>query len=86
VPAEELDPQDLAISASVNGELRQDSRTSLMVVPIDRAIAHLSTYFELYPGDLILMGTPAGVGPLEDGDQVSCTIEGIGELSTSIRR
>lgn len=86
VPAEELDPQDLAISASVNGELRQDSRTSLMVVPVDRAIAHLSTYFELHPGDLILMGTPAGVSPLEDGDSVTCAIESIGELSTTIRR
>lgn len=84
--ASELDPTDLAITCHVNGELRQDSRTSLMVISIERAIAHLSTYFELYPGDLILMGTPAGVGPLEDGDQVSCTIEGIGELNSTIRR
>ena len=86
VPASELDASDLAITCHVNGELRQDSRTSLMVVPIDRAVAHLSTYLPLNAGDLILMGTPAGVSPLEDGDSVTCAIEGIGELSTTIRR
>ena len=86
VPASELDASDLAITCHVNGELRQDSRTSLMVVPIDRAIAHLSTYLPLNAGDIILMGTPAGVSALEDGDHVTCAIEGIGELGTTIRR
>ena len=86
IPASELDPNDLPITCHVNGELRQDSRTSLMVIPIDRAISHLSTYLPLNVGDLILMGTPAGVGPLVDGDLVSCAIEGIGELKTKIAR
>ena len=86
IPATELNPSDLAITCHVNGEPRQDSRTSLMVIPIDRAIAHLSTYLPLYAGDLILMGTPAGVGPLVQGDIVSCAIEGIGALSTKISR
>ena len=57
-----------------------------MVIPIDRAIAHLSTYLPLHVGDLILMGTPAGVGPLIHDDIVTCTIEGIGALSTKISR
>lgn len=86
VPAGELDASDLAITCHVNGELRQDSRTNLMVVPIDRAVAHLSTYLPLNAGDIILMGTPAGVSPLEEGDLVTCAIEGIGELSSLIRR
>jgi len=86
VPATELDPADLAITCHVNEELRQDSRTSLMVVSIDHAIAHLSTYLPLNAGDVILMGTPAGVGPLEDGDTVTCAIEGIGKLRSTIRR
>jgi len=86
VPSSELDASDLAITCHVNGELRQDSRTSLMVVPIDRAVAHLSTYLPLNAGDLILMGTPAGVSGLSDADQVTCSIEGIGALTTTIAR
>ena len=86
VPAGELDASDLAITCHVNGELRQDSRTNLMVVPIDRAVAHLSAYLPLNEGDIILMGTPAGVSPLEEGDHVTCAIEGIGALSSLIRR
>lgn len=86
VPAGELDASDLAITCHVNGELRQDSRTSLMVVPIDRAVAHLSTHLPLNAGDLILMGTPAGVSALEDGDVVTCAVEGIGELRSTICR
>ena len=86
ISASELDPSDLAITCQVNGDPRQDSRTSLMVIPIDRAIAHLSTYLPLNAGDLILMGTPAGVGPLINDDIVTCAIEGIGALSTKISR
>lgn len=86
ISASELDPSDLAITCQVNGDPRQDSRTSLMVIPIDRAIAHLSTYLPLNAGDLILMGTPAGVGPLVHDDIVTCAIEGIGALSTKISR
>ncbi|MDE0892764.1 MAG: fumarylacetoacetate hydrolase family protein [Planctomycetota bacterium] len=86
IPATELNADDLAITCHVNDELRQDSRTSLMVIPIDQAIAHLSTYLALNAGDIILMGTPAGVGPLVEGDQVTCTIEEIGAVSTKISR
>jgi len=86
VPAGELDPADLAITCHVNDELRQDSRTSLMVIKIEQAVAHLSSYLPLNAGDLILMGTPAGVSALSDADRVTCSIEGIGALTTTIRR
>ena len=93
VARDALDPGNLAISARVfgpgrpeAGELRQDSNTSLLVVDIPSAIAALSRHMSLHPGDLILMGTPEGVGPLEDGDTVICSVAGIGDLSTTIRR
>lgn len=86
VPRDFLDISDLRITCHVNGELRQDASTADLVVDVPHAIAHLSRHLTLNPGDLILMGTPAGVGPLADGDQVVCAIEGIGELTTRIRR
>jgi len=79
-------PRDLRVTARVNGELRQDASTRDLVVSIPRAIEYLSRHLTLRPGDLILMGTPAGVGPLEDGDEVVCAVEGIGELATTIAR
>ncbi|MEE8468520.1 MAG: fumarylacetoacetate hydrolase family protein [Planctomycetota bacterium] len=86
VPRDFLDISNLRITCHVNGELRQDASTADLVVDVPHAIAHLSRHLTLNAGDLILMGTPAGVGPLADGDQIVCAIEGIGELSTRIRR
>ncbi len=63
----ELDPADLAISCRVNGELRQDGRTSLLVRGVAELVAWISNVMTLLPGDVILTGTPAGVGPLVDG-------------------
>lgn len=85
-PQEFIDVNDLKISATVNGEPRQSSTTANMVVSTEKAIAFLSKHMTLHIGDLILMGTPAGVGPLEDGDEVSCRIQDIGELCTRIER
>ncbi len=85
-PACELNGAALEITASVNGELRQRANTRDMLTSIPAAVAYLSRHIPLFPGDLILMGTPAGVGPLEDGDVVTCAIEGLGELTTHIRR
>ncbi len=63
VPAEEIgDPQKLAIKLWVNGVLKQDSHTSRMIFTAAEQIAHLSTRITLYPGDVILTGTPSGVG------------------------
>jgi 2-keto-4-pentenoate hydratase/2-oxohepta-3-ene-1,7-dioic acid hydratase in catechol pathway len=80
-----LDPFDLHVTAAVNGELRQDGRTSQMVHDIPSLIAFASSIMTLLPGDVILTGTPAGVGPIRDGDTVSIEIEGIGTLTNEVR-
>ena len=77
---------DLAIEMRIADELRQSSRTSLMEVDIPTAISYLSKHCTLRPGDIIAMGTPEGVGPIEHGDVMTCSIEGIGELINPVRR
>ena len=80
-----LDPSDLRVTASVNGVLKQDGRTSEMVHDVASLIAYASNIMTLLPGDVILTGTPAGVGPIVDGDTVSIEIEGIGTLTNQVR-
>jgi len=82
----DLDPSDLEIRTEVNGQVRQRSRTSLMIHDIGAIIEWMSAVMTLLPGDLILTGTPEGVGPIEDGDTVSVSIEGIGTLSNPVVR
>ena len=84
--AEVPDPQRLAIRLWVNGVLKQDSNTSQMIFSTAEQVSHLSSLATLHPGDLVLTGTPAGVGMprrmfLKAGDTVKLWIEGIGELS-----
>jgi 2-keto-4-pentenoate hydratase/2-oxohepta-3-ene-1,7-dioic acid hydratase in catechol pathway len=81
----ELDPTDLRITATVNGVLKQDSRTSLMIHSLPFLISYMSAVMTLLPGDVILTGTPAGVGPIVAGDTVSIGIEGIGVLTNPVR-
>ena len=86
VPAEEIaDPQNLAMELSIGGVIKQKSNTSQMIFTVAEQISHLSGKLTLHPGDVILTGTPAGVGAprgefLKAGDEVRITIEGIGEL------
>ncbi|UGY93791.1 fumarylacetoacetate hydrolase family protein [Streptomyces gobiensis] len=80
----ELDPTDLGIMCTVNGEQRQLGRTSDMVRSIEELIVHITEAMTLLPGDVILTGTPAGVGPLNVGDEVAVTIEGIGTLTNKV--
>jgi 2-keto-4-pentenoate hydratase/2-oxohepta-3-ene-1,7-dioic acid hydratase in catechol pathway len=91
VTADELDPTDLRLGCTINGEAIQDGRTADMRFPISEVIAYLSSHVRLDPGDLIATGTPARLaGPLgpdrhlEPGDVVTCWIEGIGELTTTV--
>ena len=90
VPAAFLeDPQDLPLLLKVNGETKQNARTSGMIFSIAEQIAKLSRIMTLDPGDVVLTGTPAGVGApkgtfLKVGDKVDATIEGIGTLSVEI--
>ncbi|SDW07310.1 2-keto-4-pentenoate hydratase/2-oxohepta-3-ene-1,7-dioic acid hydratase (catechol pathway) [Marininema mesophilum] len=79
-----LDPSDIRLVLRVNGEIRQDGRTSDMVHDIPGQIAFISSIFPLERGDVILTGTPAGVGPLRPGDEVEMTIEGIGTLRSRV--
>ena len=76
----EFDPTDTLISCHVNDELRQMGTTRDMVFTVQQLLVFISSVMTLEPGDLILTGTPSGVGPLKPGDQVSIAIEGLGEL------
>ncbi|MGV9308808.1 fumarylacetoacetate hydrolase family protein [Nonomuraea sp. NPDC003727] len=80
----DLDPADLALTTTVNGEVRQSGRTSQLINDIPALVAYVSAVMTLIPGDVILTGTPAGVGPLEIGDEVSVGIEGIGTLTNKV--
>ena len=88
VPSDRVaNPDDLAISCDVSGQLMQDARTSLMVFSVSELIGFLSRFCTLSPGDLIFTGTPAGVGSVRDprrylsgGDTITSTIEGLGTL------
>jgi 2-keto-4-pentenoate hydratase/2-oxohepta-3-ene-1,7-dioic acid hydratase in catechol pathway len=92
VPASEIaDPHALRIRAIVSGEVLQDSTTANLIFGIDEVIAHVTKTMTLEPGDLILTGTPAGVGVFRDpqrllraGDEVTIEIEGIGELTNPV--
>ncbi|MFD9858137.1 fumarylacetoacetate hydrolase family protein [Streptomyces alboflavus] len=75
---------DLTLQCTVNGEQRQLGRTSDMIHPIEDLIVHITEAMTLLPGDVILTGTPAGVGPLNVGDEVAVTIEGIGTLTNKV--
>jgi len=75
---------DISFSASVNGEVRQQGNSNLMIFSIERLVTELSTIWELRPGDLIFTGTPAGVGPLEPGDTITITSDQFGSFSWHI--
>ncbi len=79
-----LDPGDLAITTTLNGEKRQDARTAQMVHDVPSLVSYISAAMTLLPGDVILTGTPAGVGPMSAGDVVEVTIEGIGTLTNRV--
>jgi len=80
----DVDPADLAVTCTVNDELKQAGRTSQMLRDVADLIAHISAAMTLLPGDVILTGTPAGVGPLRVGDTVSVGIENIGVLTNRV--
>lgn len=80
------DPHDLAIQLEVNGEVKQSARTSSLIHPIEDLLAFVSRFMSLEPGDILLTGTPEGVGPLEDRDRLVARIEGLPELRVEISR
>jgi 2-keto-4-pentenoate hydratase/2-oxohepta-3-ene-1,7-dioic acid hydratase in catechol pathway len=80
----ELDPGDLAITTTLNDEVKQASRTSLMLFGVPALIAYVTSFTTLLPGDVIATGTPAGVGPMKPGDEVTVAVEGIGALTNRV--
>jgi 2-keto-4-pentenoate hydratase/2-oxohepta-3-ene-1,7-dioic acid hydratase in catechol pathway len=68
----------------VNGETRQDGRTSQMIFALDWLFEYITAIMTLVPGDVIFTGTPSGVGPLQAGDVVEVEVEGIGVLSNAV--
>ncbi len=82
----DLDPEDVAIRSRVNGELKQDGRTAEMIFDVPFIVSFVSEAMTLLPGDVILTGTPAGVGRIEHGDRVECEVDGIGVLANPVVR
>jgi 2-keto-4-pentenoate hydratase/2-oxohepta-3-ene-1,7-dioic acid hydratase in catechol pathway len=84
--SDELDLEaGVTIETRVNGELRQHSSTLDFIFPIPRLLAHITAAMTLEPGDLVLTGTPSGVGPLKAGDRVEISIKGLGVLSNTFQ-
>jgi 2-keto-4-pentenoate hydratase/2-oxohepta-3-ene-1,7-dioic acid hydratase in catechol pathway len=77
-------PEDATIESRVNGELKQSSSRDQFIFSVPELIEEITTYMTLEPGDVISTGTPAGVGPLADGDEVEIEIEGIGTLRHTV--
>ena len=80
----ELDPTDVRIETRVNGETKQFASTADMVFGVATLIGFVTTFMTLLPGDVIMTGTPEGVGPLGPGDRVEVEIEGLGVLSNTV--
>lgn len=83
-PPDEV-PDDAAVELRLNGEVKQQSSRSEFIFSVPEIIEEITTYMTLEPGDIIITGTPAGVGPLSDGDRVEVEIEGVGTLEHEVR-
>ncbi len=77
-------PDEGRIWLAVNGDVKQDGNLAQQIWSVPESISHLSTLFELAPGDLIMTGTPAGVGPVVAGDKITGGIDGIGEIEICV--
>ncbi|MET9316438.1 fumarylacetoacetate hydrolase family protein [Kribbella sp. NPDC003505] len=80
----EFDASDVRVSTELNGEPKQDGRTSQFIFDIPEVLAYITSFTTLLPGDVVLTGTPAGVGPMLPGDEVSVSVEGIGTLTNKV--
>lgn len=86
VTADEIaDPGKLSLSITVNGEPRQDAHTSDLILPVAKLIEWCSSFYTLHPGDVLMTGTPQGVGPVKPGDTMVATIERIGAMTVAVR-
>jgi 2-keto-4-pentenoate hydratase/2-oxohepta-3-ene-1,7-dioic acid hydratase in catechol pathway len=78
------DPNNLDLWLTVNGQPRQSSNTKRMVFDVQRLIEFASSFYTLNPGDIIMTGTPEGVGPVVAGDEIQCGVQGVGEFKISV--
>lgn len=83
-PDEIADPNNLTLSLSVNGEVRQAGSTKMQTLNVAQVIAYASRVYTLYPGDIIMTGTPSGVGPVSNGDVINAHVEGLGSFDISV--
>ena len=81
----DLDPADVGIRTELDGQVKQDSRTSKLIFDVPTLVSYVSHVMTLLPGDVIMTGTPAGVAPMTAGQSVSVTVEGIGTLTNPVR-
>jgi 2-keto-4-pentenoate hydratase/2-oxohepta-3-ene-1,7-dioic acid hydratase in catechol pathway len=80
----DLDVSDLRVQTFLNGEVKQDGRTSDLIFDVPTLIAYVTSVMTLLPGDVILTGTPEGVGPMQPGDEVEVSISGLGNLTNKV--
>ena len=80
----ELDVSDVRVTTALNGEPKQDGRTSQFIFDIPEVLAYITSFTTLLPGDVVLTGTPAGVGPMLPGDEVAVSVEGLGTLTNKV--
>ncbi|MHB8918045.1 MAG: fumarylacetoacetate hydrolase family protein, partial [Desulfocucumaceae bacterium] len=81
----DINPGQLDISLYLNGQLKQKSNTSNLIFTVSHLVSFISRIMTLNPGDVILTGTPSGVGPMQRGDRVEVVIESLGSLSNTVR-
>ncbi|HZQ75106.1 MAG TPA: fumarylacetoacetate hydrolase family protein, partial [Burkholderiales bacterium] len=85
VTADEFgDPSNVQVGIKVNGALRQDANTSDLVMPIPELIEYMSAFYSLRPGDVIMTGTPQGVGPIRPGDSMEAWIDRVGAMTVAV--
>ena len=80
----DLDPNNVSIKTLINGELKQDGNTKDLIFPVPVILSYISQFMTLGPGDVVLTGTPEGVGPLSVGDTIQIILEGVGELVSRV--
>jgi len=80
----DLDPAATRVTTTLNGETRQDAKTALLLHDVPALVEYVTAVMTLLPGDVLLTGTPAGVGPMEVGDEVTVSVEGVGILTNKV--
>jgi len=84
VSAKGIDFQNLDVKLTLNGEIRQNCNTSMMIFPVDELISYVSKFMTIEKGDILSTGTPEGVGLLKSGDIVCASIDGVGKVSNPV--